>query len=175
MPIADAALRDSLIEQLTLIREIAQEFALPLYSIKPHGALYHDILKSPTRAQTLIDSIHAVFTPPFPALVILSTATLPISTSPLPLLPLLREAFADRRYQPDGHLTPRTDPDALITDPQAAAAQALAIAQHNPLPYLSSRTPRSPLIIQAQTLCLHSDTPNAPALARAILAAIQPK
>ena len=165
MPITDAALLESLIEQFTLIRDIAQNCGCPLLSIKPHGALYHDILKSPARAQTLLDAAITVFGPPphTPALVVLSSATLPVPTT----LPLLFEAFADRRYQPDGSLTPRTQPDALITDPNTAAAQALAIAQHNPLPNIFP-----PLSIQAQTLCIHSDTPNALKLAQAVSQAL---
>src|SRR5581483_1738275 len=55
------------------------------------------------------------------------------------------EAFADRRYEPDGSLRPRQFADALITDPREAAAQALRFAREG----------------IAQTLCVHSDTPGA--------------
>ena len=52
--------------------------------------------------------------------------------------------------RPDGSLVPRSEPDALITDPDEAAAQALALAP------------------SVDTICIHSDTPNAPAIARAV-------
>jgi 5-oxoprolinase (ATP-hydrolysing) subunit A len=55
------------------------------------------------------------------------------------------EAFADRRYEPDGTLRNRKFADALITDPAAAAAQALRFAQAG----------------QAETICVHGDTPGA--------------
>ena len=55
------------------------------------------------------------------------------------------EAFADRRYEPDGTLRSRKFPDALITDPPAAAAQALRFAREG----------------QAETICVHGDTPGA--------------
>ena len=55
------------------------------------------------------------------------------------------EAFADRRYEPDGSLRNRKFPDALITDPEEAARQAVRFAQQG----------------QAQTICIHSDTPRA--------------
>jgi UPF0271 protein len=55
------------------------------------------------------------------------------------------EAFADRRYEPDGTLRSRKLPDALITDPREAAAQALRFAREG----------------KAQTICVHGDTPHA--------------
>ena len=61
------------------------------------------------------------------------------------------EAFADRRYEPDGTLRSRKFPDALITDPQQAVAQALRFAREG----------------QAQTLCVHGDTPGAVAILKA--------
>src|SRR5438477_443947 len=54
------------------------------------------------------------------------------------------EAFADRRYEPDGSLRPRQFADALITDPDEAAAQAVRLVREG----------------RAQTLCVHSDTPG---------------
>jgi hypothetical protein len=58
------------------------------------------------------------------------------------------EAFADRRYEPDGTLRSRKFPDALITDPKEAAAQALRHAREG----------------KAQTVCVHGDTPGAVAI-----------
>jgi UPF0271 protein len=69
------------------------------------------------------------------------------------------EAFADRGYRPDGSLVPRTEPGALISSPDGAAAQALAIAH--------ART------IEAETLCIHGDSPGASAIARAVSQALR--
>jgi UPF0271 protein len=66
-------------------------------------------------------------------------------------LPVCAEAFADRRYEPDGSLRSRAFPDALITDPAEAAAQALRFARAG----------------QAQTICVHGDTPGAVEILRA--------
>ena len=54
----------------------------------------------------------------------------------------------------DGLLVPRSEPDALITDPDAAAQQAVALAS------------------RVDTICMHADTPNAPAIARAVRTAL---
>ncbi len=61
------------------------------------------------------------------------------------------EAFADRRYEPDGTLRNRKFPDALITDPAAAAAQAVRLAREG----------------KAETICVHGDTPGAVAILKA--------
>jgi UPF0271 protein len=61
------------------------------------------------------------------------------------------EAFADRRYEPDGALRSRKFPDALITDPQEAAAQALRFARQG----------------LADTICVHGDTPGSVAILQA--------
>jgi UPF0271 protein len=66
-------------------------------------------------------------------------------------LPAAGEAFADRRYEPDGTLRSRKFPDALITDPAEAAAQAVRLARAG----------------TAQTICVHGDTPGAVQILRA--------
>jgi UPF0271 protein len=74
------------------------------------------------------------------------------------------EAFADRLYEPDGTLRPRTRSGALITGPEAAAKQALNIAMRGTV--LSSAG--TELAVEATTLCLHSDTPGAIGIAAAV-------
>lgn len=69
-------------------------------------------------------------------------------------LPYLREGFADRARRSDGTLVPRSEPNALITDPAVAAAQARLLAD------------------EIDTLCVHADTPGALAIARAVRAAL---
>jgi UPF0271 protein len=66
-------------------------------------------------------------------------------------LPAAAEAFADRRYEADGPLRARTFADALITDPRAAAAQAVRFAREG----------------HVQTICVHGDTPGAAAILKA--------
>jgi UPF0271 protein len=74
------------------------------------------------------------------------------------------EAFADRAYESDGTLRSRRLAGAVITDPEAAAAQALSIARDGIVRAADGNTVR----LQADTLCLHGDTPGAVANARAV-------
>jgi 5-oxoprolinase (ATP-hydrolysing) subunit A len=80
----------------------------------------------------------------------------------------LNEGFADRRYRTNGQLVSRETPGALIADPAEAAAQARVLAEGGPLGTFGGGTVR----IRADTICLHSDSPNALNIARAVHAAL---
>ena len=83
-------------------------------------------------------------------------------------LDTMAEAFADRTYEPDGTLRNRKFNDALITDPNQAAQQTLAIINGYVVSVDGTEVP-----IEAQTLCIHSDTPNAVSIAEAVKQSIQ--
>ena len=74
------------------------------------------------------------------------------------------EAFADRRYEADGTLRSRKFEDALIRDPEEAAWQALGIAERG----VVIASDGSEVAVDAQTLCIHGDTPGAPEIAAAV-------
>jgi UPF0271 protein len=145
MEIAPQDLARSLDEQLErVLRE-----AGGLHHVKPHGALYHRAGSSPEVAQVLVDAVKRLA----PHAVIVGQAgSLLLEVARAAGMPAAGEGFVDRRYRPDGKLTPRAEPDALITDPEAAAAQAAHLASRDGM----------------DTLCLHSDTPNAQAVAAAV-------
>ena len=79
------------------------------------------------------------------------------------------EAFADRRYELDGTLRSRRFDDALIRDPGEAARQALRIAQRG---VVTTHT-GAEVQLNAQTICVHGDTPGAPKIAAAVCAALR--
>jgi len=74
------------------------------------------------------------------------------------------EAFADRRYLPNGALMPRGQAGSVLTDPGVAAAQALQIARDG----FVTASDGSRLAVAARTLCLHGDTPGAPRIAATV-------
>ena len=79
-------------------------------------------------------------------------------------LPSAGEAFADRRYLPNGSLMPRKQPGSVLTDPAEAADQATQIARDG----FVTTSDGSRLPVAARTLCLHGDTPGAPRIARTV-------
>lgn len=152
-------------QQVETLAELAARSGLHLAHVKPHGALYHV-------AATNVDVARAI---------VQATATLDLALIVVGLsgsrlieagreagLSALNEAFADRRYQPDGRLVSRETPGALLTDPDMAAQQACALARGRAITTLDGDA----LTIVADTLCLHSDTPNALSIARAVHAAL---
>ncbi len=82
---------------------------------------------------------------------------------------VVAEAFADRRYEPDGSLRSRKHADSLIADPTDAAAQALRIAQGSGPVAINGTIVR----LHADTICIHSDTPGAVMVARAVRSGLE--
>ncbi len=127
-----------------VVRRLGGEIAY----VKPHGALYNVAVHNAEVARAIGRGVAAW-----------NAGTVVFGLAGSPMLDVWREmglkvageAFADRRYEPDGTLRSRKFPDALITDPQAAAAQAVRLAQAG----------------NAQTLCVHSDTPGSVAILKA--------
>jgi len=74
------------------------------------------------------------------------------------------EAFADRRYEPDGTLRSRKFQDALLRNPDDAGAQALRIVERGTV----IASDGSEVAVNAQTICIHGDTPGALQIAAAV-------
>lgn len=152
--------------QIRTLDQIAQSLGARITHVKPHGALYHAAMTKPPVAEAIARA--AKTQPNRPVLIGLSGS---------PALDHWRkagfrvaaEAFADRRYEPDGSLRSRSLPDSLIDDPATAARQALGIAQGRAV----TTSTGAVIPVTAQTICIHSDTPNAFAIARAVRAALE--
>lgn len=148
-------------QQTEMLAEQAARLGIRLTHLKPHGALYNVAATDPAVAQAIARAVVAI--DPGLLLVGLSGSQL-VTAGRAAGLGVLNEAFADRRYRVDGRLVSRETPDALIADPLAAAAQARALAQGDPVNALGGGTVR----VQADTICLHGDSPNALNIARAV-------
>ena len=159
IPIAE--LERSISDQINELVAIARHLEMPVAHVKPHGALYHacnhdaEVARALCRAVLGIDSrMIVVGQAGAPCLEIYRQAGLPTAA----------EAFADRAYEADGSLRDRKLAGALLESPEDAAAQATAITLNKRVITVAGSQPP----ISAETLCIHSDTPNAALLARAI-------
>lgn len=148
MNITPAALRASVVEQCLRLRTHAGAITI----VKPHGALYHDLGKDSELAHAFIEAVRAALGAP-------AIVGPPGSTLGQYGLPFLAEGFADRGYAADGSLLPRGVEGALIADPARAAAAARVLIARGDI----------------DTLCVHGDTPNAVAIARAVRAVLSIK
>lgn len=160
MKLSDTELRRTVVEQVRGVRHIARELGGTLAHVKPHGALYHDAMNDAHIAGLFAEACREVDA----AVVLIGQA----GASALDWwksagFRTASEAFGDRRYEPDGKLRSRNLDGALIADPADAAKQAVSIAG-----FATVQTRGGALAVCADTICIHSDTPEAIAVARAV-------
>jgi len=155
------AVANSVYEQVRALAEVAAECGAKLAHVKPHGALYNQAVKNRDLAEAIAKGV-AKFNK---NLVLMGLAE-------SPMLKVFRragfavaaEAFADRRYEPDGTLRSRKFENALIRDPAEAAKQALSIAQRG----IVTAHDGTEVKLTAQTICIHGDTPGSVQIAAAV-------
>jgi UPF0271 protein len=164
LPMSAAEVRETVSAQVALLARFAEAAGARVAHLKPHGALYHAAMRRPEVAAAIAEAVRPFA--PIRLVGLANGAGLDVWESMG--FAVLAEAFADRRYGPQGSLLPRTDPRALIEDPAIAAAQALRIARGEGVVAADG----SRLAIAAGTICLHSDTPGALAAAMAVRAAL---
>lgn len=139
--------------QIAALRGICEVSGRSIAFVKPHGALYHAIAHDPALAEQFALAAHAEI----PGAALVAPAGSPaLGRWNAMHLDALAEGFADRVYQPDGTLRPRSAPDALILDPARAADQALRLALGTGVIAHDG----SILPIRARLLCVHADTPG---------------
>lgn len=152
-------LQASITDQLTVLQGIAARLNSKITHVKPHGALYHscnedlEIARAVARAVLAVDAkLVLVGQAGFPCLGIYRQLGLRVAA----------EAFADRKYEADGRLCNRSLAGALLDSPADAALQAIEIAARKRV----ITTSGARLAIEADTLCIHSDTRGAAEIAR---------
>jgi UPF0271 protein len=152
--------------QLGALAAFAHAAGTRVVHVKPHGALYNMAARDAALANAIATAVHA-----FDAeliLVGLAGSALPAAGSACGLR-VAHEAFADRRYETDGSLTPRREADAVIHDVDAAVAQALTIATER---RVATRGGGS-LTLEADTLCVHGDRADAATFAQRLRQALE--
>ena len=160
MPMTPPALRATIIAQINALREVADREAVPMHFVKPHGALYNDAHKDKVLAAVIIDAIHAVD----PSLAIVCPNSSEMATAARTAgTKVIREAFADRRYNADGSLVSRQVAGSLLNVNEAADQAALLARERAVIAADGSR-----VSIAFDTICIHADMENAVARLRAI-------
>lgn len=164
MQLPFAQLRNHLLYQLGALDALVKAQGTRLAHVKPHGALYNQAAEDRQLAEDIVLIVQE-FDPSL-ALVGLAGGELFYAARQVGMR-FIAEAFADRRYTSAGTLLPRSDARALIHDPQEALAQSLEIITDGFVTAVDgNRVP-----VQADTLCLHGDTPEALLFAQTLRAA----
>ena len=147
--------------QVQALNAIATTHGATLKHIKPHGALYNQAARDRSLAQAIAQ---AVKDSNQQLIIVGLSGSYLISEAKASGLTTASEVFADRTYQDDGSLTPRTQPNALIEREADSIQQVVQMVKQGTVYSLSGKIVR----LEAQTVCLHGDGPHAVAFAKAI-------
>ena len=165
MDIDRAELGASLARQLRSLDRICRAAGTTVQAVKAHGALYEEVAKGGAVYETFRDAARDS---------VGEDAALVLPSGCRALAMVLRdgmtaweEGFCDRAYRPDGGLVDRAEAGAVLTDPGAAAAQALSLARGAVVAHDGSV-----LTLWVDTLCIHGDSPGAMAIATAVRTAM---
>ncbi len=147
-------------EQILALADIARQEGVSLSHVKPHGALYHLAARNRVIADAIAQAVIAADRRL--ALIGLAGSLLVTAAREIGIV-AVAEAFADRAYLPDGSLVPRTYPGAVIVDEVTVAERALRIARDRCIECQDGTV----LLLAADTICIHADSPGADRLAAA--------
>ncbi|MGA8986580.1 LamB/YcsF family protein [Aeromicrobium sp.] len=142
----DDVLTNEVRDQINLLDHIVRSVGGRLTYVKPHGALYNTIVHDEVQARAVVDAMISL-TEQLPLLGLPGSVSLAIAEAAG--IRGIREGFADRAYTSQGRLVPRSEPGAVLDDPDLVAAQAIR------------------LMGSVESVCVHSDSPGALVLARA--------
>jgi UPF0271 protein len=166
MDVASPDLVADVIYQIGALQGLAQAAGTRITYVKPHGALYNTIAHDERQARDVIAAIRAVDA---------GLALVALAGSPLVQwaqnagLRVIAEAFADRAYTPQGTLVSRRDKGAVLHDSALVARRMLRLVRDGVVEAIDGSLAR----VDAQSLCVHGDSPGAVEMARAVRKALE--
>ncbi len=156
---------DSILAQIGALAAIARSEGMTLQHVKAHGALYN----MAARSRPLADAIARAIKGFDASLMMFGLPNSPMMTAAREAgLRVAAEGFADRAYQLDGSLTPRTERGAVIHDPATVVDRAQRMVRDGIVQTADGRE----VALRIDTICVHGDTPGAADLARRLRAAL---
>jgi UPF0271 protein len=161
MQLSNEQLYNLMTEQIFLLKKICKQFNAHIHHVKPHGALYNMAAKDATMSRIISQAL--LDTDANMVLYGLSNSCLIDEANKLGLK-TASEVFADRTYQDDGTLTPRTQPNALIEDEALSIQQVLQMVEQQTATSISGKA----IPLKAATICIHGDGKHAASFAQQI-------
>jgi UPF0271 protein len=159
-------LSSALREQIAALMDEAALLHVTVDSVKPHGALYGEVGRDEATCQVLLGVLVDLLGPE--TTLVLPAGTPAVSWAHDAAVRVLQEGFADRAYTSNGELMGRQLPGSIYGDPALAAAQALGLVVDGTVGTPDGAT----LSLGVDTLCVHGDSPDAVAMARAVRRAL---
>lgn len=161
MKMSSQEIFDIVLYQISALKGICEALGGKLHHVKPHGALYNQAAKNAQTAKAIAEAVkkideNLIFYGLSGSCLISEAEKIGLKTA--------SEVFADRTYQRDGSLTPRTESNALIDNMETAIGQVLQMIKSQQI----TATTGEKFSIKAETVCLHGDGANALEFARII-------
>lgn len=154
MNLAPAEVRQLIVDQLEALKRECDQQGAKMRHVKPHGALYNQAAKDRELASAVVEAVaewdrDLIFYGQSGSEMITAAEKVGLRTA--------SEVFADRTYLSDGSLTPRTDPNALITETETSLTQVLDMIRYGRV----RSTDAIMVAIKCETVCLHGDGEHA--------------
>ena len=166
LPASPAEIHLLVLTQTRLLMFIARQCGGRVAHVKPHGGLYNMAARDPAVAAAVAAAVGEAGRD----LVLFGLAGSELTKAgEASGLRVAHEVFADRTYQPDGSLTPRSRPGALIGSAEAMLGQVRQMVREG----LVTATDGSRVPVKADTVCLHGDGPEAVTFATRLRAELQ--
>lgn len=165
MHVPPDTLVNMIVYQIGALQAFCAREGVPLQHVKPHGSLNNMADKDRTVAQAIVQACRS-YVHDVPLFVKPGTALHQEAVAAG--LPVVMEVFADRQYHRDGTLVSRRHPQALIRDPEEAAARMVRLLTTGSIESVEGE----PVKLPAQSICVHGDTPEAAALIRRLREAL---
>lgn len=166
MDVPPLELRDEVLYQLAALDGICRVVGTSVTYVKPHGALYNRCFHDDGQAAAVVAAVREFN----PELHLLGQPGSALHRAGREVgLTAVNEAFADRAYSSDGSLVPRSQPGSVIHDPEVVVRRVIQLATQGTVEAVDG----SVLTVDAASVCVHSDTPGAADLARAIRHGLQ--
>ena len=154
-----------MVYQVGAFHALAHSLGVRPQHVKPHGALYNMAVRNEEMADGIARAVKAID----PRLIFFAPVASALSrAAESNELRVAREVFADRNYMPDGTLVSRDRPDALLHDPEEAANRVFGMLRENKVRAIDG----SEVPVEADTICLHGDNPEAVEFARELRLAL---
>jgi 5-oxoprolinase (ATP-hydrolysing) subunit A len=161
MQLSPTELEQCVLYQIGAVYAFCRAHQVDLQHVKPHGALYNQAAATPDLARAIARAV-ARFSRDVPLVGLAGSAAFAEAATEAGLR-FVPEAFADRRYNPDGSLQSRAMAGSLLTDADEAARQAVRLACDGVVQAHDGTL----VPVRAQSICFHGDTPGAPAIVAA--------
>jgi len=159
-------LADDVVYQIGALAGMARAAGAGVAYVKPHGALYNAVVHHEQQAHAVVAAVRAYD----PELAVLGLpGSWLLRQAEDAGLRTVAEAFADRGYAPDGTLVPRSQPGAMILEPAEVARRALRMVTDRQVEAVDG----SLVTVEAESVCVHGDSPGAVAMATAVRAALE--